>query len=202
MSEEEGICREPEEGAQLAEQMYSACWPGATWVPGACTTLLLDIMSTRGWSITLRNASTHADSLYIFWLQICHCKSCRTSCLSKTKPLYYILNQRSVTAKHPGCLVTTVGLQMDFMASRVNTWTRIGTTGSSILPELSTQTHRYNLNYNCVNNLTICTFHLLLLINLSVPQIRHDLDIPEEFPYDPGSIPLCNLCSGIILPLS
>lgn len=57
-------------------------------------------------------------------LQICHCKSCRTSCLSKTKPLYYILNQRSVTvpgAEHPSCLVTSAGLQMDFMASWVNT---------------------------------------------------------------------------------
>lgn len=57
-------------------------------------------------------------------LQICHCKSCGTSCLSKTKPLYYILNQRSVTApgaEHSGCLVTSVGLQMDFMASWVNT---------------------------------------------------------------------------------
>lgn len=50
-------------------------------------------------------------------LQICHCKSCGTSCLSKTKLLYYILNQRSVTApgaEHPGCLVTSVGLQNRF----------------------------------------------------------------------------------------
>lgn len=35
-------------------------------------------------------------------LQICHCKSCGTSCLSKTKALYYILNQRSVTAPGRG----------------------------------------------------------------------------------------------------
>lgn len=58
-------------------------------------------------------------------LQICHCKSCGTSCLSKTKPLYYILNQRSVTApgaEHPGCLVTSAVLQMDVMASWVRDW--------------------------------------------------------------------------------
>lgn len=61
-------------------------------------------------------------------LQICHCKSCGTSCLSKTKPLYYILNQRSVTApgaEHPGCLVKSAGLQMDFMATSVNVWTHL-----------------------------------------------------------------------------
>lgn len=61
-------------------------------------------------------------------LQICHCKSCGTSCLSKTKPLYYILNQRSVSAagaEHPGCLVKSAGLQMDFMATCVNVWTHM-----------------------------------------------------------------------------
>lgn len=46
--EEERVRRAPDEGTQLAEQMYSACGPGATRVPGACTTFLLDIMSTRG----------------------------------------------------------------------------------------------------------------------------------------------------------
>lgn len=34
-------------------------------VPGACSTFLLDIMSTRGWSIMLRKAPTRAHSLYI-----------------------------------------------------------------------------------------------------------------------------------------
>lgn len=52
----------PQEKASLAEQMYGACWPEATWCLGACTTQLLDIMSTQGWSITLRNAHTHTHA--------------------------------------------------------------------------------------------------------------------------------------------
>lgn len=60
-------------------------------------------------------------------LQICHCKSCGTSCLSKTKSLYYILNQRSVTApgaEHLSCLVTNVELKMDygFMGEHIDSY--------------------------------------------------------------------------------
>ena len=89
--------------------MHRACWPEATWFLGACTTLL-DITSTRGWSITLRNAHadththTHTHTHAHTHIQLCISgrrsvivKSCTTSCLSNThtgaKLLYYILNQ-------------------------------------------------------------------------------------------------------------
>lgn len=86
-------------------------------------------------------------------LQICHCKSCGTSCLSKTKPLYYILNQRSVSApgaEHPGCLVKSAGLQMDFMATRVNDWLKYS---RRYLTSTFTRTHNYGLSYSCVNSM-------------------------------------------------
>lgn len=97
--------------------MHRACRPEATWFLGACTTLLLDIMSTQSWSITLRHAHTLAVKL---WPQICHCKGCRTSFLSNThttaKLLYDILNHRSIIVlgeEHLVCLVTNLRQQIE-----------------------------------------------------------------------------------------
>lgn len=135
-------------------------------------------------------------------LQICHCKSCGTSCLSKTKPLYYILNQRSVTApgaEHPGCLVTSVGLQMDFMASCVKTWTLTG----------NTDCLTWNTTINLITTVLItcwsCMFrasHPLLLINSADPQIHHEIRYSwgghqGTWPQDLGRFRLCGLCRGV-----
>lgn len=129
-------------------------------------------------------------------LQICHCKSCGTSCLSKTKPLY-ILNQRSVTAagtEHPGCLVTSAGLQMDFMALWVLRQNHVKWTHRLIL-ELLAPVYWPNcpLWHTAIELIPIvlitcsyCTFrasHLLLLINLAdlILKFIMILDIPKEF---------------------
>lgn len=68
---------------------------------------------------------THTHTNTQLQPQICHCKSCRTSCLSEAKLLYYILNQGSIVVlgeEHQGCLVMNIGLQIEaIMASWIYT---------------------------------------------------------------------------------
>lgn len=141
--------------------MHRACRPEATWFLGACTTFLLDIMSTQGRSITLSNtihsgcASPTAD------LSL---RRCRTSWLSNThtraKLLYYILNHRSIISpgeEHLVCLVTNLGLRIEaIMASWVLHGTHIPTT----------------FNFSLI----ISTFHTWLHCNLIIRLLKAQIN--------------------------